>query len=124
MATMVADWADGEPDALAKQMNDSLKDSPEVAKVLLTDRNARWAEWVEGADGAAGNGVRRGRRRASGGRAERAGGAGAWRGEGAAGAVLARLHFTPSSATRPRFRAWSSLEAWREHGHRHFGDYQ
>lgn len=47
MATMVADWADGKPDALAKQMNDSLKDSPEVAKVLLTDRNARWAEWVK-----------------------------------------------------------------------------
>jgi hypothetical protein len=47
MATMVADWAEGKPEALAKQMNDSLKDSPEIARVLLTDRNARWAEWVK-----------------------------------------------------------------------------
>jgi len=27
-------------------MNESLKDSPEVAKALLIDRNARWADWV------------------------------------------------------------------------------
>lgn len=47
MATMVRDWAAGKPDALAAQMNEDLKDSPEVAKVLLTDRNARWAKWVE-----------------------------------------------------------------------------
>ena len=47
MATMVDDWAHGKPEALARQMNDSLKDSPEVAKVLLTDRNARWAKWVK-----------------------------------------------------------------------------
>jgi uncharacterized protein YbaP (TraB family) len=47
MATMVRDWAAGKPEALAKQMNEDLKDSPEVAKVLLTDRNARWAKWVE-----------------------------------------------------------------------------
>jgi uncharacterized protein len=48
MATMVKEWADGDPDALAREMNDSLKDSPEVAKVLLTDRNARWAQWIKG----------------------------------------------------------------------------
>lgn len=47
MATMVRDWAAGNPQALARQMNDSLKDSPEVARVLLTDRNARWAQWVK-----------------------------------------------------------------------------
>ncbi|WP_374945076.1 TraB/GumN family protein [Sphingomonas sp.] len=47
MATMVRDWAAGKPEALAEQMNADLKDSPEVAKVLLTDRNARWANWVE-----------------------------------------------------------------------------
>ncbi len=47
MATMVDEWAKGDPEALAKEMNDSLKDSPEVAKVLLVDRNARWAEWVK-----------------------------------------------------------------------------
>jgi uncharacterized protein len=46
MAKMVADWSHGDPAALAEQMNETLKDSPEVAKILLTDRNARWAEWV------------------------------------------------------------------------------
>ncbi|WP_184058720.1 TraB/GumN family protein [Sphingomonas aerophila] len=47
MGSMVADWAAGKPDALAKEMNDSLKDSPEVAKTLLLDRNKRWAGWIE-----------------------------------------------------------------------------
>ncbi len=46
MARMVDDWAAGKPDRLAKDMNDSLKDSPEVAKVLLVDRNRRWADWI------------------------------------------------------------------------------
>ena len=47
MAAMVDDWAKGDPDALAAEMNDELKSSPEVAKVLLTDRNARWAAWIK-----------------------------------------------------------------------------
>ena len=47
MASMVDDWAKGDPDALAREMNDELKSSPEVAKVLLTDRNARWATWIK-----------------------------------------------------------------------------
>ena len=47
MANMVEDWAKGDPDALAREMNDELKSSPEVAKVLLTDRNARWAQWIK-----------------------------------------------------------------------------
>jgi len=47
MASMVDDWAKGDPDALAREMNDELKSSPEVAKVLLTDRNARWAAWIK-----------------------------------------------------------------------------
>ncbi len=46
MATMVDEWARGDPEALAREMNDSLKDSPEVAKVLLVDRNKHWANWV------------------------------------------------------------------------------
>jgi uncharacterized protein YbaP (TraB family) len=46
MATMVDEWAKGDPDALAKDLNDSLKDSPEVGKILLVDRNTRWANWV------------------------------------------------------------------------------
>jgi uncharacterized protein len=46
MARMVDEWAAGDPDALARDMNESLKDSPEVAKTLLHDRNARWAGWI------------------------------------------------------------------------------
>lgn len=44
---MVASWSAGDPDALAATMNEAMRDSPEVGKVLLTERNARWAEWVE-----------------------------------------------------------------------------
>ena len=44
MAEMVADWAGGDPDALARLMNDDLKASPEVADLLLYRRNARWAD--------------------------------------------------------------------------------
>ncbi|WP_254603268.1 TraB/GumN family protein [Sphingomonas bacterium] len=47
METMVDDWAHGKPEALADEMNDSLKDSPEVKQVLLVDRNKRWAGWIE-----------------------------------------------------------------------------
>ena len=46
MDRMVSDWAKGNPDGLAKTMNDSLKDSPEVNKALLVDRNAKWAAWI------------------------------------------------------------------------------
>ncbi|UUL83958.1 TraB/GumN family protein [Sphingomonas qomolangmaensis] len=45
--TMVGAWAKGDPEALGKLMNDSLRESPEVAKVLLNDRNERWADWIE-----------------------------------------------------------------------------
>ncbi|MBY0300597.1 MULTISPECIES: TraB/GumN family protein [Sphingomonas] len=44
--TMVSAWAKGNPDGVAAEMNESLKDSPEVAKTLLTDRNKRWAAWI------------------------------------------------------------------------------
>ena len=47
MTTMVDAWAKGKPDILAREMNDSLKDTPEVARVLLTERNQRWAGWVK-----------------------------------------------------------------------------
>ena len=46
MASMVDEWARGDPDALAREMNDELKSSPEVAKVLLVDRNRNWAQWI------------------------------------------------------------------------------
>jgi uncharacterized protein YbaP (TraB family) len=43
---MVTNWTHGEPKALAESMNADMKDSPEVAKVLLLDRNKRWADWI------------------------------------------------------------------------------
>lgn len=44
--TLVDAWATGNPAGVAKEMNESLKDSPEVAKALLTDRNKQWAGWI------------------------------------------------------------------------------
>lgn len=44
--TMVADWAAGKPEDLAKIVNDDLTDTPELKKTLITDRNARWATWI------------------------------------------------------------------------------
>lgn len=47
MDTMVGMWAKGDPEALGGLMNESLKESPEVGKILLDDRNARWADWIK-----------------------------------------------------------------------------
>lgn len=44
---MVAQWAKGDPDALAVTMNESLAATPELAKTLLWDRNARWADQLK-----------------------------------------------------------------------------
>ena len=44
---MVGNWAKGDPDALAAMMNEAMRDSPELAKVLLVDRNERWAKWID-----------------------------------------------------------------------------
>jgi uncharacterized protein YbaP (TraB family) len=44
---MVDQWRHGDPDALAATMNEEMTVSPEVKRVLLTDRNARWAKWIE-----------------------------------------------------------------------------
>ncbi|HEX8300132.1 TraB/GumN family protein [Sphingomonas sp.] len=45
--TMVANWSAGDPDALARTMNEGMRETPEIGKILLADRNARWAEWIE-----------------------------------------------------------------------------
>ena len=44
---MVGEWSAGDPDAIARDLNESLRETPELGKVLLTERNARWAEWIE-----------------------------------------------------------------------------
>ena len=43
---MVREWSAGRPDALARLMNEQLVEQPQVRKVLLTDRNRRWADWI------------------------------------------------------------------------------
>ncbi|MBN9001550.1 MAG: TraB/GumN family protein [Rhizobiales bacterium] len=45
--TMVGQWGAGDPAALAETMNEGLAETPDVAKTLLWDRNARWAEHIE-----------------------------------------------------------------------------
>ncbi len=46
--TMVDAWAAGDVDAVATLLNEGIDDSPPVVrKVLLSDRNARWAKWIE-----------------------------------------------------------------------------
>lgn len=43
---MVAEWIEGDADALAELMNEGLND-PEVAEQLLYARNRNWAEWID-----------------------------------------------------------------------------
>lgn len=44
---MVAEWSKGEPEKLAEVMNRDFDISPLLVKVLLTDRNSRWADWID-----------------------------------------------------------------------------
>jgi uncharacterized protein YbaP (TraB family) len=46
-AEMVSDWSKGDDKALAELMNDGFEDSPELRRVMLTTRNARWADWID-----------------------------------------------------------------------------
>lgn len=47
MRAMVAAWAAGDSDRLGKLMNESIDENPEIGKILLSDRNARWAQWIK-----------------------------------------------------------------------------
>lgn len=44
---LLAYWQAGQPDKLAKSMNESLEATPELAQVLLIGRNANWAKWIK-----------------------------------------------------------------------------
>ncbi|WP_432767746.1 MAG: TraB/GumN family protein [Sphingopyxis sp.] len=44
---MVVLWGKGDPDGLAVAMNESMAETPELAKILLYDRNARWADRIK-----------------------------------------------------------------------------
>jgi len=47
MGKMISTWSKGDIDSLAKLMNEAMLETPELGKLLLADRNARWAEWIE-----------------------------------------------------------------------------
>ena len=44
---LITYWKAGKPDALAEKMNESMKTTPELADVLLYQRNAKWAQWIK-----------------------------------------------------------------------------
>jgi uncharacterized protein YbaP (TraB family) len=44
---MMGSWASGDIDKLASLMNEAMIETPELGKILLADRNARWAEWIK-----------------------------------------------------------------------------
>ncbi|MFZ5748438.1 MAG: TraB/GumN family protein [Pseudomonadota bacterium] len=43
---MVDAWSKGQPDTLGTIMSEEMRETPGLAKVLLTDRNIRWADWI------------------------------------------------------------------------------
>ena len=47
-ARLIAHWKEGDPEKLAAEMNESLETTPELAQVLLIQRNANWAKWIKG----------------------------------------------------------------------------
>jgi uncharacterized protein len=44
---MVDAWTKGDPARLARSLNKGMASTPELNKILLTDRNARWATWID-----------------------------------------------------------------------------
>jgi uncharacterized protein len=43
---MVDAWARGDASRVGRMISGSLRSQPELSRVLLTDRNARWADWI------------------------------------------------------------------------------
>ncbi|OYY72518.1 MAG: TraB/GumN family protein [Sphingomonas sp. 28-63-12] len=43
---MVSSWSKGDPETLGKVMNRDIDKLPSLYKVLLKDRNIRWADWI------------------------------------------------------------------------------
>lgn len=44
---LVGHWTAGDVTGLGEEFNKSMKETPRLAKVLLTDRNERWAGWIK-----------------------------------------------------------------------------
>ncbi len=48
LENMVATWSSGDLEGLSSVMNESLRSQPAIGKLLLTDRNEKWANWIAG----------------------------------------------------------------------------
>ena len=47
MGKMVDQWSAGKTDLIAKELNEGVAKTPEAMRVLLIDRNRRWADWIK-----------------------------------------------------------------------------
>ena len=47
LTQMLASWSKGDVEALATMMNASLNETPELYKMIFSDRNATWADWIQ-----------------------------------------------------------------------------
>ena len=47
ISKMIEHWTRGEADETGRLMNEEMKATPETARILLTDRNARWAADIQ-----------------------------------------------------------------------------
>ena len=47
LTQMLASWSKGDVEALATMMNASLKETPDLYKMIFSDRNATWADWIQ-----------------------------------------------------------------------------
>ncbi|MFA5969408.1 MAG: TraB/GumN family protein [Sphingomonas sp.] len=47
LKAMVDSWAHGQPEKLAELLNKDVDVQPNLYKVLLVNRNARWADWID-----------------------------------------------------------------------------
>jgi len=46
MSLLIGDWLLGNTDALAQRVNADFERSPMLRRMLVEDRNARWADWI------------------------------------------------------------------------------
>lgn len=44
---IITAWAQGEPETLARLMNEGMRQNSEIGEILLTQRNRNWADWIE-----------------------------------------------------------------------------
>ncbi len=47
MRPLLRRWLRGDADGVARALNRSLRATPELSRVLLAERNARWAAWID-----------------------------------------------------------------------------